>query len=482
MVWTPESANAELARMRAESEDRSSRGSIRSKSNDDYSDFPGFEDAAPSRRTGGEDDLQKLLERIERRLVLGMEIDARDMDKLIDAGLLELPREYVREGGVYKLSKLPEFRSRAAQEGLGYQPSMTPGGGMAYGSGMGGALTGEDTRRILAMQPTGPTPEQISFVEGARGRIASRMRDEEQYGIGRPSVYDINQELERMRQLGTRARAEKPKESKFERKLRKQQEEDPLKWLTYLQTQKRLSLQDEEFAEKKARQAKVETRWGAISDWIIKHAGNPAYEPYIAKVEDLRKGFVEAVDPLAAIAAIEAAVKTANAQAEKELEDWRAKRQIENDEYDRRQRNRNSDRIAFEQWQAESDKVDDANKNSATLNQEIYKIDDEIAGLNEYLAGLRDLTKSETASDERKAEAEEAIQATELKLRQAIGRRESKQSRLSKMSGFGGTQAVPEGATQTNDFGDVSGYPEGSRARNPNGQIIVVRNGRWVLE
>jgi hypothetical protein len=452
-----------------------SRSSIKSKGGSDYSDWPGFEEDQPSTSTSRRKNYDEMLREIERRIQLGLPVDARDVDTLIDAGMFELPEDYRLEGGEYVSRKTSSMRS------LGYQPSMAPGGDMIYGSGMGGALTGEDTRRILAMQPTGPTAEQISVVEGARGRIASRMRDEEQYGIGRPSVYDINQELERMRQLGTRERAKKP-ESKFERKLRKQREEDPMKWLNYTQSQQRLTLEQEKFAEKKASQAKVEKRWTAIGDWIIKHAGDPAYEPYIAKVEDLKKGFVESVDPLAAIAAIEAEVKTANAEAERKLSERIATEQRANTEFDRRRNRINEDSIASEQRAAKRAQVNDANKNSAKLTQEINEINDDIAGKKAGLAGLQELIDSLGEDEERIAEAQKAIQVQQIAIDRLEGELASKQARLSQMSGFGGTQALPESATTTNDFGDASGYPEGARARNANGQIIVVRNGRWVLE
>jgi len=70
--------------------------------------------------------------------------------------------------------------------------------------------------------------------------------------------------------------------------------------------------------------------------------------------------------------------------------------------------------------------------------------------------------------EERIADAQKAIQVQQIAIDRLEGELASKQSRLSQMSGFGGTQALPEGAQSTigrnreqfiQEFTSVQGRP-----------------------
>jgi hypothetical protein len=432
MAWTPEFANAELARMTKERDDRSSRGRIRSRSRDD--DF----DTGRDSRNSDDDYYQKLLRDIERRIRTGQPANKREVDLLIERGLLELPEDYVLEGNRYVRMLMPEIRTKE-QEEMGVTPSMAPGGGIAFGSGFRGALTGDEAMALLPQRPTGPTPEQISLVERARGRIASLKHylDPAQVEWSLGGAERANLELERMASLREASRP-KPK-SKAERNFEKWAEANPAaakELETRISQEKRLSKQAES-KEERAKQA-VELR-RQISEAIK----SGKYDPeVVAILNELKsESYKEGTDVETIFIQAQSLFESATKERSRELQEQLDKEERSAGEWDRRQDRERKDRIAAEERAEKRRSVADENKTSYALQDEIGEINDEIANEMAEINRLERDIKSfkEGAEGFTREEMIRAKQSREIRVYGLRAELQSKQSRLATMPGFGGT-------------------------------------------
>jgi len=405
MAWSPEFANAELARMRESSLSRAPIGSKKSEiTSSSYK---------PTRTSSYK---KKTKRDVERMFEMGEDVDLVDV---VDSGA-GVPDDYELRGNKFVLK------------------SMLPGGRMGTGSGIFGELTGTDVRGILGGREASRQASQDALISEARGKIASRRSEQDAIkALEQQSILD---------QMVAREEARKAKLSgttgvgmgRTERNYRKWAEENPEKAKELELRGASLTLEQEKFIEAKAKTQKQADAISRMDAFIQEHKDDLEFNGIIGELNTVRGAILAGMSMDSATTMIENKLKSAEEKAARKQEEQILREGRSAAEWDRRRSAINSDRIEAERRAEGRRRVNDANKTSYVIQEEINQIQDDMASAQAQISELETLANElsvDPKNAERVTEITNAIQARRVQVSGLQAELSSKQSRAQSPAG-----------------------------------------------
>lgn len=464
MVFDPVAANAELARMRASSGPRmvSKSGTSASEGYDGvYRNIGSAIRRREQTSNNTQDEID--LRDIERRIDLGLPFDAKTFDRLYKKKLItSLPENYSLSGGKYVMKRAKAAIKTKSMSDLGFAPTSAIGGGMVYGSGPKGALTGEDVRLELARSDANRRAQQEAVIMGAQAAIRGAASK-------RGGALTSEQANLQLKEMVAKSEAEKEYYAKYgkgkpvggisraERNFAKWKEENPAAAaeLELRQKQEVRLAKAQETKESRAERAK-DLR-SQINE-AIKSGQYPA--EVIAQLKELKSvSYQDGADVDAIFAEAKALFDVATSENAAKLKEEQAKEARAKEEWDRRLKESEDMQQRMANFRSNLAGISDAEKLSGDFRR---SIENEIRNLRQEI----EKNKAWLNHPEHGPNAQITNQGLENEIKFL-------ESQLSGASTAGGMQE---------ESFDATGEPEGKRARSQDGSIYVVRNGRWVRE
>lgn len=371
-----------------------------------------------SKRDEDEEDLSFLLEDVKRKIRRGDRVNARDLTKLVNKGLLEMPRDYELQGSDFVRVAKGSLKTKT-QLDLGYTPTSAIGGGGVFGSGPRGALTGEDVRRELADVESRRAAQQEATILGAQSRLRGMGAQATTTSFGAPAQPRLSESGRLLEEMKAKAAAEKEQVAIFgkgkragrsmaERNFEKWQKQNPAAAMELelrMSQEERLSRQAQSKEQRAAQAAELRRK-------IAEEVKSGKYDPeIIAVLNELKsESYKDGTDVETIFLQAQAIFESATKERSRDLQEQLAKEERQSDEWNRRRDrsekfSRESSALAREA-QTMAAEIAAGRADRRTIDQNKFRLESEIRRIQAEIAESEPFVNDTPAGQNAKAHVE----------------------------------------------------------------------------